>query len=331
MTGIMVKPVRRTARLSIWPVIVEVVVLNLVLVIIMCSLPNLPTGSLAEKAASGVELTAREHALTEHVLEVVASEYVGHGFAVVASIIFGLLPAIRHQHRCHRHDQHPVRDEPQPRAARTLLPGKWATACPSYCLIGACVLPAIVVVATGNVQTLAKLYAIGVVGAIAINLGSCAFNRKLDISRFERPALWVIGAFMATIWVTIAVTNLSASLFLLVMLSGGMGLRTLTKLVPARVPTAIEAEEEAAAAATAAEALPPFDPGKGRILVATQRNMKLLSFAFDEAKRRDCNLFVLFVRGIASVLTRATNGRSRPRKTPPPAACSARRTSWRTK
>ena len=294
MTGIMVPPVRRTSKLAIWPVIGEVVLLNIVLIIIVCSLPGLhDVGILAEKA----QLTAEDQALNEHILEVLARTYVGPTFAVVASIIFGLLllsatntaviAMISIQYAMSRNRELP---EHFSRVNRFGVP--W------YGLIGACALPAIVVVVTGELEMLAKLYAIGVVGAIAINLGSCAYNGKLDISRIERPALWVIGAIMVAIWLTIALTNLPASLFLLAVLGGGMTLRLVTQRVPEKVPAA---DEVAAAAAEEASPTAAFDPGKGRILVATQRNVNMLRFAFDEAKRRDCNLFVLFVRSIARV------------------------------
>ena len=38
-----------------------------------------------------------------------------------------------------------------------------------------------VIVTTANFTALAGLYAIGVVGAIAVNLGSCCFNRALPV------------------------------------------------------------------------------------------------------------------------------------------------------
>ena len=296
MTGIMVQPVKRTAKLAIWPVVGEVVLLNIILVIIICSLPGLvDIGILAGKE----HITAAEHDLTERILHVMAEAYVGPSFAAVASVIFGLLllsatntaviAMISIQYAMSRNRELP---EHFSRVNNFGVP--W------YGLIGACALPAAVVLLTGNIQMLARLYAIGVVGAIAINLGSCAYNRKLEIGRFERLGLWVIGSVMAAIWITIALTNFAASLFLLVILSSGMTLRSLTKLVPARVPAPAEVAKEAIPAEEAE--LPAFDPSKGRILVATQRNLKMLQFAFDEARRRDSNLFLLFVRDIAGVL-----------------------------
>ena len=54
---------------------------------------------------------------------------------------------------------------------------------PWVALITATVLPVVVLNIDDKVQGLAALYAIGVVGAIAINLGSCAFAQSIDLSR----------------------------------------------------------------------------------------------------------------------------------------------------
>ncbi|GAF77770.1 unnamed protein product, partial [marine sediment metagenome] len=152
---------------------------------------------------------------------------------------------------------------------------------------------------------------IGVVGAIAINLGSCAYNRTLKIVSPERLGLWGLAAFMGMIWLTIAATNHLATLFLAVILAGGMCLRYATKLVPVPVPAVAEPAAEEAVPGVVAEApapLLPFDPDKGRILVATRGNLNLLGFAFKEAQRHAANLFVLFIRDIAVLFP----GRERP-------------------
>jgi amino acid transporter/nucleotide-binding universal stress UspA family protein len=299
MTGIMVKPVKRTSRLSIWPVVSEVILLNLILVLVVVSIPNLGElgidGIIADKTPEAI--TEYEHSLKDQVLYVVAKQYVGNTFAAVASIIFGLLllsatntaivAMISIQYAMSRDRELP---EPFSRLNNYGVPG--------YCLIAACGLPVVVCVIAQDVQTLATLYAIGVVGAIAINLGSCAYNRALDIIKPARLGLWVLAAVMGLIWLTIAGTNWPALLFLTVIVAGGMMLRTLTRWVP--VPAA-EVPAAEAPVALAEERLPPlaFDPSKGRILVATRGNLNLLRFAFEEARQRSANLFVLFVRDIA--------------------------------
>jgi amino acid transporter len=300
MTGIMVEPVKRTSRLAIWPVVGEVVLLNLILVFVVVSLPNLSEvgldGIIAHKDPAAI--TEYEHQLKDQVLYVIASKYAGPTFAAIASIIFGLLllsatntaivAMISIQYAMSRDRE---------------LPGFFSRinfyGVPWYGLIGACALPAIVCILAQDVATLAKLYAIGVVGAIAINLGSCAYNRTLKIIKPARIGLGILAIFMAAIWLTIATTNLSATLFLAIILTGGMGLRYATKRLPALAPAIARAIAEALPEAVAAAELPPFDPAKGRILVATRGNLDLLRFAFEEAVQRGCNLFVLFVRDIA--------------------------------
>jgi nucleotide-binding universal stress UspA family protein len=240
------------------------------------------------------------------VLYVVAETYVGHTFATIASIIFGLLllsatntaivAMISIQYAMSRD-----RELPETFSRVNSFGVPWCG------LIGACTLPAIVCILARNVQTLAQLYAIGVVGAIAINLGSCAYNRKLEILKRERLGMWALGIFMGLIWVTIAVTDPWATLFLTVILSGGMCLRYATKWVAVRAP-AVPLPAVAELTPEAEAALLPFDPGKGRILVATRGNLNLLRFAFREARQHAANLFVLFVRDINVLFP----GRDRP-------------------
>lgn len=307
MTGIMVEPVKRTSRLSIWPVVGEVVLLNLILVFVVVSLPELgEIGIIADKDPA--QITEHEHALKDQVLYVVAERYVGHAFATIASIVFGLLllsatntaiiAMISIQYAMSRD-----RELPEFFSRINFYGVPW------YGLIGACALPAIVCILAQDVQTLAQLYAIGVVGAIAINLGSCAYNRDLKILKPERIGLWVLGIFMGIIWLTIAVTNLWATVFLSVILSGGMCLRYAAKWVAARVPPVpVPGELAPELAAEPVAPLLPFDPDKGRILVATRGNLNLLRFAFKEARQHTANLFVLFVRDINVLFP----GRERP-------------------
>lgn len=302
MTGIMVEPVRRTAKLSIWPVICEVVLLNLVLVFVVVSLPGLSEiGVIADKPLH--EISEYEHGLKDHVLYIVAEQHVGPTLAMIASIVFGLLllsatntaivAMISIQYAMSRDGELPEI------FSRVNFHGV-----PWFGLATACVVSGAVCLLARNVETLAELYAIGVVGAIAINIGSCAYNQRLKITWRERAGLWILGGFMASIWLTIALTNVWASVFLAVVLSAGMTLRYVASWMEARKP----APAVAAGAEISAEQLPAFDPSRGRILVATRGNMRLLRFAFEEAKKHAANLFVLFVRDINVLFP----GRERP-------------------
>ena len=57
---------------------------------------------------------------------------------------------------------------------------------PWIALIVACVLPMLILVFEADAKALGDLYAIGVVGAIAINFLCCAVNRSLIMNRWER-------------------------------------------------------------------------------------------------------------------------------------------------
>jgi amino acid transporter len=57
---------------------------------------------------------------------------------------------------------------------------------PIHPLLIAIALPTVVLIFTENFTALAGLYAIGVVGAITVNVGSCAFNRTIDFTWYDR-------------------------------------------------------------------------------------------------------------------------------------------------
>ena len=62
---------------------------------------------------------------------------------------------------------------------------------PRIPLFVAVVIPIVVLAVTPKFEGLAGLYAIGVVGAIAVNLGSCTFNKKLDLTWYQRLLMGV--------------------------------------------------------------------------------------------------------------------------------------------
>lgn len=302
MTGIMVQPIKRTAKLAIWPVIAEVVFLNIVLVLIVCSLPGLSEvgvdGIIADKPAA--ERTHEELAIKEHVLEVVASTYIGPVFAAAAAIVFGLLllsasntaivGMISIQYAMSRN-----RELPQQFGKLNDYGVPW------YALLAAVAMPTVVTLLAPDLETLASLYAIGVVGAIVINLCSCAYNGKLDIKGWERTLMWGLAGLLGTVWLTIAWINTPALAFITFMLGSGLALRFVAQKFPTAAPSEAEPPLPAAEPTGELPPLPTFDPSKPRILVASRGNPKLLDFAFDEAKRRDANLFVLFVRDVVVI------------------------------
>ena len=70
---------------------------------------------------------------------------------------------------------------------------------PNLGLIVATIGPAILVVVVKDIAGLAELYAIGVVGAIATNLGATSTDSKLNLARWERALMVCTFLIMAAI------------------------------------------------------------------------------------------------------------------------------------
>src|SRR6059036_811237 len=75
---------------------------------------------------------------------------------------------------------------------------------PLYPLLIAVGLPAIVLLTATNFQGLAGLYAIGVVGAITVNLGSCTFNRAIGFTWYDRVLFGITFTILFCVEITLA-------------------------------------------------------------------------------------------------------------------------------
>src|SRR6476619_2408819 len=84
---------------------------------------------------------------------------------------------------------------------------------PRIPLIAAVAVPILVLAVTKDFEALAGLYAIGVVGAIAVNLGSCTFNKRLGLSWYVRLIMGVTFLILALVEITIAKTKPDALFF----------------------------------------------------------------------------------------------------------------------
>ena len=63
-------------------------------------------------------------------------------------------------------------------------------------LVAAIILPLVLVMVAENLHHLAGMYAIGVVGAITVNLGSACFNKRLGLNWTERSVMLVTFAVL---------------------------------------------------------------------------------------------------------------------------------------
>src|SRR5580658_546169 len=81
---------------------------------------------------------------------------------------------------------------------------------PNLGLIVATIIPALLVVAVNDMSGLAELYAVGVVGAIATNLGACSTDNKLHLATWERVTMFITFLIMLAIELSLFVDKPSA-------------------------------------------------------------------------------------------------------------------------
>ena len=313
MTGIMVEPVAKTARRSIWPVLIEIVVLNLILTVAMQAVPLSVLGNGDPSQA----LTAHR----DDMLNVLASYYVGPVFAGVAGLAFAalLLSAVNTAVTDLVSIQFMMaRDRELPGMFGGL--NRWGM--PALPLLISTLIPLATVLLAPDVGILAELYAIGVVGAIAINVSACATNKRLNLKRHEQVGMLILAVLMVSIWVTIAYEKPRALLFAGSFVGVGLFARWLSRnyakvgewmLSPSDFPLQVPMGAAAVAANVPsshalADALPvsriPVAPSpqfvsRKRVMVASRGNPKLLRFAFEYAKAQQAEVWVVFIRYIA--------------------------------
>ena len=174
-------------------------------------------------------------------------------------------------------------------------------------------LPIAVVAASSSLQALAGLYAIGVVGAITVNLGACTFNRGLKLSAFDRTLLGVTFFVLSAVELTIARTKPDALFFAVCVVGSGLALRGYSQRRAGLRTLTVSTE---IAAAVEPESVPEFrlnlTPGQS-ILVAARGVNPVLRFALEEARLRQGPLYVLYVKEVAVNLPGPVASVERPR------------------
>src|SRR6266496_1492291 len=174
---------------------------------------------------------------------------------------------------------------------------------PIYPLLIALGLPAVVLLVVANFTSLAGLYAIGVVGAITVNVGSCAFNRTVGFTWYDRILFGVTFSILFFVELTLAHTKLDALQFVVAVLAGGLALRAYTLKRQGLTTVMLHRQ--------VAEMVTPELPATMRshlsdnqkIMVAARGLTPVLSFALDEAELRNATLFVLYVKEVAVYYT----------------------------
>jgi nucleotide-binding universal stress UspA family protein len=166
-------------------------------------------------------------------------------------------------------------------------------------LIIAISIPILVLMVTADFEALAGLYAIGVVGAIAVNLGSCTFNKRLSLYAHQRFLMGATFLILAAVELTLAKTKPDALFFAMCVLFVGLAFRAYShKISGLKTVTVTRKVAEMVTPDFVASTQPLMGEGQ-KIMVAARGITRVLSFALDEAQLRNATLYVLYVKEIA--------------------------------
>src|SRR5207248_140223 len=192
-----------------------------------------------------------------------------------------------------------ARDREMPRQFRRLN----RHGVPMYPLLIAIGLPSVVLLFVANFTALAGLYAIGVVGAITVNVGSCTFNRTVGFTWYDRVLFGVTFVILAFVELTLAHTKLDALQFVLAVLMGGLALRAYTLKRQGLTTVMLHRQVAAMVTPELPATMRSHLSDTQKIMVAARGLTPVLSFSLDEAELRNATLFVLYVKEVAVYYT----------------------------
>jgi amino acid transporter len=296
--------VHRTSLKAITPIALEVVIGTALLGWAMLSLPSVLTKTLGPLSRS--EITAVLARRNEDMLRFIGEQFgtatvgpiFGTFFGWVVGIVFlllllsaantaivamvGLLYMT-------------ARDREMPRQFKRLN----RHGVPLYPLVIAVGLPAIVLLTATSFESLAGLYAIGVVGAITVNLGSCALNRTMGFTWYDRALFAITFAILLCVELTLAHTKPDALFFVMCVLGAGLALRAWTQKRQGLTTMTVTRQVAAMVSPDLVATMQPRLQEGQKIMVAARGITSVLSFALDEAQLRKATLCVLYVKEIS--------------------------------
>ncbi len=275
LTGVMKKPVPATANKAIWTVAFEVAIFNIFLAACMCAI---------------YPMDREQH--VNDMLAFLSGRFVGGWGEWGVRIVGGLLlisagntaitDMISVQYLM-------ARDGELPR----FMQGLNRFGVPWVPAIVAASVPIFVLVISHNLERLAALYAIGVIGAVAINVTLCSIHPRLRGLRRKAPML-ALGVVLLSIWVTLAFTKIHALIFVCVVMAVGLTIRGLTKWLAVRKggrPTLLRQ--------AIMEQLNDRAMSQPKLLLGTYGSEALASASIRRAKETGSTLIVCFIRQIS--------------------------------
>jgi amino acid transporter/nucleotide-binding universal stress UspA family protein len=164
-------------------------------------------------------------------------------------------------------------------------------------------LPCLVLLTATSFESLAGLYAIGVVGAITVNLGSCTFNRGIGFTWLDRVLFGATFAILALVEITLASTKPDALRFVVFILLGGLALRAYAQKRQGLTTMTVSHQVAAMVSPDLVATLQSRLEEGQKIMVAARGVTPALAFALDEAQLRKATLCVLYVKEISVYFT----------------------------
>jgi amino acid transporter/nucleotide-binding universal stress UspA family protein len=288
--------VTRTATKAIVPVAIEVVLGTALLGWAMLSLPKNMVPQLEAHKEDMLRFLAQVYG------GMIGGLAVGQALSIVVAIVFGLLllSAVNTAVVALIGVVYMMaQDGEMPRQLARLN----AHGVPRIPLIAAVAIPILVLAVTKDFEALAGLYAIGVVGAIAVNLGSCTFNKRLGLPWYQRVIMGATFFVLAAVELTIAKTKSDALFFAMCVLGVGYALRAYShKVSGLKTMTVARQVADMVTPDLAATLESRLHEGQ-KIMVAARGVTPALAFALEEAHLRKATLCVLYVKEIAVFFT----------------------------
>ncbi|HYO10561.1 MAG TPA: universal stress protein [Tepidisphaeraceae bacterium] len=273
LTGVMTKPVFQTARRSIYVVAIEVAVFNLILAAVM------------------VALSPPRDAHKEDMLAYMAGQYIGAWGEWPVRILGGLL-LLSATNTAVNGLMSILYVMSRDRELPAVLQKLNGFGAPWLGAVVAASVPAVVLLFFHDLETLASLYAIGVVGAVALNCTLGAIHPRMRRA-WRKAAILGLGAFLGLVWITLALTKLHALAFVTIVLAVGLSARAVTRWAQARRPKPSLLRQ------AIIEQLPPEAWSRPRIMLATAGSDELAIPAMEIAQAQGATLVVTFIREVA--------------------------------
>jgi amino acid transporter/nucleotide-binding universal stress UspA family protein len=300
--------VRRESLKAILPVAIEVVVGTALLGWAMLSLPQVmikTMGPLSRNEITTV-LVQRNEDMLRFIGEQFGSATFGASFGIIFGWVVGVVFLLLLLSAANTAIVAMVgllymtaRDGEMPRQFKVL--NKHGV--PLYPLAIAVGLPCVVLLAATSFESLAGLYAIGVVGAITVNLGSCMLNRSIGFTWYDRVLFGLTFAILLLVELTLAHTKPDALFFVMCILGVGLVLRAYTQKRQGLTTMTVSHQVAAMVSPDLVASLKPrLDEGQ-KIMVAARGVTPALAFALEEAQLRKATLCVLYVKEISVYFT----------------------------